>query len=135
MSQPAAKGEAPSTGVMNKLRSPLSSSPQHPAAAPLLSQHRTEQERAVPGGCSGQPLISPRLGPEQLGGDAAPRQRLQHSRCYPAITDLTRHTDLTCQKPPLTDIRRNRFQRPPCSIVPPFEKPEHLMPINHPNNQ
>lgn len=71
MSQLVAKGEAPSTGVMNKLRFLLSSSHQHPPTAPLLSQHHTKEEQMVPRGCGGQPLRTCRLGAEQLRGDSA----------------------------------------------------------------
>lgn len=103
LSQLVSKGEAPSTGVMNKLRFLLSSSPQHSPTAPLVSQHHAEEEEEVPGGCDGQTLCVPRLGPEQLRGNSAPRQRLHHSEHYPTITNLTRHAGFSHQKPSLTD--------------------------------
>jgi len=59
VSQLVAKGEALSTGVINNLRFPLSSSPQHPQTAPSLSQHRTEEEQGVPGEAVGKLSASP----------------------------------------------------------------------------
>lgn len=74
MSQLVSKGEAPSTGVTNKLRFLLSSSPQHSPTVPLVSQHHAEEEEEeVPGGILWSTSVCPQAGTRAAQGKLSPK--------------------------------------------------------------